>query len=178
MEHYPVKEIEKVVWRATQSTIRLLKDTGAKVEKRSKENMKSYAEQGKALSKAIQQWKSEKLLQYELYADGVLSKDAYMKVKEELTKKIENAEQQLSQAIEKHSEQKELSETVEHLGGLAKSFFSETELTYEIAQSFIQNVYVYKKDRIEIEFRFEDEIKKLIDCSEQGPHEPEAMMEA
>ena len=178
VERYPVKEIEKVVWRATQNTIRLLKDTGAKIEKRSKENMKSYAEQEKALSKAIQQWKSEKLLQYELYADGVLSKDAYLKVKEELTKKIDNAEQQLSQAMEKHSEQRDLSETAEHLGGLAKSFFSETELTYEIAQAFLQNVYVYNKDRIEIEFRFEDEIKKLVACSEQGQNEMKALMEA
>ena len=80
--------------------------------------------------------------------------------------------------MEKHSEQKELSGTAEHLGGLAKSFFSETELTYEIAQAFIQNVYVYSRDRIEIEFRFEDEIKKLVACSEQGQYEPEALMEA
>lgn len=172
VERYPVKEIEKVVWRATQKTIRLIKDVSVKAGMQSRESIESYAVQEKTLSKAIQQWKSEKLLQYELYADGSLAKDAYMKVKEELTKKIENAEQQLFQTMEKHNEQKELSETAEHLGGLAKGFFDETELTYEIAQAFIQNVYVYNKDRIEIEFRFEDEIKKLIACSEQRQYEP------
>ena len=31
VEHYPVKEIEQVVWRTLQNTICLLKDAGAKV---------------------------------------------------------------------------------------------------------------------------------------------------
>ena len=52
-----------------------------------------------------------------------------------------------------------------------KILFGKTELTYEIAQAFIQNVYVYNKVRIEIEFRFEDENKKLIACSDRRQNE-------
>lgn len=60
-------------------------------------------------------------------------------------------------------------EDAEHLNGLAKTYFGESELTYEIAQAFIQNVYVYNLNRIEIVFRFEDEIKKIL--SEAGGQE-------
>ena len=171
VEHYPVKEIEQVVWSTLQNTICLLKDAGAKVEKQSKENMRSYAEQEKTLSKSIQQWKADKLLQYELYAAGSLSKEAYLNVKEGLSVKIQDAEQQLFGIIEKHGKEKQISETAEHLGGLAKTFFGETELTYEIAQAFIQNVYIYNKDQIEIEFRIEDEIKKLMACLDRRLNE-------
>ena len=94
-----------------------------------------------------------------------------MNVKEGLSVKIQDSEQQLSGIIKKHEEEKQISETVEHLGGLAKTFFGETELTYEIAQALIQNVYVYSIDRIVIKFRFEDEIKKLIACSDRRQNE-------
>ena len=134
-------------------------------------NGKRYAEQEKTLSKSIQQWKADKLLQYELYADGSLSKEAYLNVKEGLSVKIQDAEQQLFGIIEKHGKEKQISETAEHLGGLAKTFFGETELTYEIAQAFIQNVYIYNKDQIEIEFRIEDEIKKLMACLDRRLNE-------
>ena len=78
--------------------------------------------------------------------DGSLSKEAYLNVKEGLSVKIQDAEQQLFGIIEKHGKEKQISETAEHLGGLAKTFFGETELTYEIAQAFIQNVYIYNKE--------------------------------
>jgi hypothetical protein len=97
-------------------------NAGAKAEKQSKENMRSYAEQEKTLSKSIQQWKADKLLQYESYADGSLSKEAYLNVKEVLSVKIQDAEQQLFGIIEEHGKEKLISETAEHLGGLAKTF--------------------------------------------------------
>lgn len=169
VERYPVKEIEKVVWRATRELICLLKKTGAQVQKETEKSVQTIAAEEAELAKSIKQWKTEKLLQYELYADGSLTKEAYLKNKEGLTHKIESAERRQSEILEKHGKQKELLEDAEHLNGLAKTYFGESELTYEIAQAFVENVYVYNLNRIEIVFRFEDEIKRIL--SESGGQE-------
>lgn len=167
VERYPVKEIEKVVWRAIRELIYLLKKTGVQVQKETEKRVQTIAAEEAELAKSIKQWKTEKLLQYELYADGSLTKEAYLKNKENLSRKIESAELRQSEILEKHGEQKELLEDAEHLNGLAKTYFGESELTYEIAQAFIENVYVYNLNRIEIVFRFEDEIRRIMQNAEE-----------
>lgn len=167
VERYPVKEIEKVVWRAIQEMISLQNKTIPQVQKETESKVQKIAIEEAELAKSIKQWKTEKLVQYELYADGSLTKEAYLRSKSDLTRKIEAAEQRQIELQEKHCEQKELQEDAEHLGGLAKSYLGESELTYEIAQAFIENVYVYNLNRIEIAFRFEDEIQKVMQSTEE-----------
>lgn len=167
VERYPVKEIEKVVWQAIREMVCLLNKTGTQVQKATESRVQTFISEEAELTKSIKQWKTEKLLQYELYADGCFSKEAYLKNKEDLTRKIASAEKRQSEIQEKHNEQKELLEDAEHLAGLAKSFFGESELTYEIAQAFVENVYVYNLNRIEIVFRFEDEIRKIMQNVEE-----------
>lgn len=167
VEHYSVKEIERVVWRAIRELICLLNKTGMQVQEATESRVQTIISEEAELTKSIKQWKTEKLLQYELYADGSLSKEAYLKSKEDLTRKIASAEKRQSEIQKKHSEQKELLEDAEHLAGLAKSYLGESELTYEIAQAFVENVYVYNLNRIEIVFRFEDEIERIVQSAEE-----------
>lgn len=171
VEYYPVKEIEQVVWRAIRELISLLNRVGTQVKTETDERIQEIAAEEAELKKSIKQWKSEKLLQYELYADGSLSKEAYLRVRDELTKKIIGAEQEFSATQAKYSEQKDLLENAEHLGGLAQTYLGEIELTYEIAQAFIENVYVHDRNRIEIVFRFEDEIQRIMQNPEKKRQE-------
>ena len=46
-------------------------------------------------------------------------------------------------------------------------YLGETELTYEIAQAFVERVFVHNRNRIEIEFRFEDEIQRILQNEEE-----------
>ena len=80
------------------------------------------------------------------------------------------------------SEQQELAEDAEHLGRLANEFSSETELTETIVRTFIENVFIYDKKRIEIVFKYEDEIVKLVRSTDSSQaiwqNEPKELCEA
>lgn len=167
VERYPAKEIEQVVWRVVRELICLLNKIGPKIQSKTEDKVQMLIAKEMELTRSIKQWKAEKLLQYELYADGSLSKELYLRNREELTERIERAEQTLTANQEKISKQRDLIESAEHLSGLSRMYLGETELTYEIAQAFVERVFVYNRNRIEIVFRFEDEIQRILQNEEE-----------
>jgi DNA invertase Pin-like site-specific DNA recombinase len=167
VERYPAKEIEQVVWRVVRELICLLNKIGPKIQSKTEDKVQMLIAKEMELTRSIKQWKAEKLLQYELYADGSLSKELYLRNREELTERIERAEQTLTANQEKNSKQRDLLESAEHLSGLSRMYLGETELTYEIAQAFVERVFVYNRNRIEIVFRFEDEIQRILQNEEE-----------
>lgn len=181
-EHYPVKNVESVVWYAIRELLDVLNWLGVKVETKSKEKIKTLSFEEKDLTEQVKLWKSEKIRQYELYADGALPKERYLRIREELSHKIRKAEDKMQENGRERSEQQKLAEDAEHLGRLANEFSSETELTETIVRAFIENVFIYDKKRIEIVFKYEDEIMKLVRSTYSGQaiwqNEPKALCEA
>lgn len=118
--------------------------------------------QQRVLESELEKLKNERIHQYEAYAEGVLSREKYIAVKNQLTEKIEKIQ----------SEQKELASTIieeeryrSRIRTVAQQLNAQIErgkLTKEIVDTMIDTVYVYDKKRIEVVLRFDDVLQKVI----------------
>jgi len=169
-EQYPVKSIEHVVWRALKEHIRVLQQTGLMVIDETKSEIKQIKCVQKNIKEKVIQLKEAKIQQYELYASGVISRETYQRKKEALSRQIEYVEQEIEQQETRLIERGELCSTATNAIKLAESFSADDKITIDAVDNFIEVVYVYDPNRIEIVFRFEDFLRE---CSEQSNNQKE-----
>ena len=160
-DHYSVDCIEKLVWRSLKEHIRILSIVGIELEVHAKKQI--YADKNrrdKLLSK-LEALKEQKLRQYEFYADGRITKKVYLHKRNELNIKIEILEEELDvsnqPAIDVNKDQLE---SVSEIKQLIKKYTEGDQIAYEAIDAFIDAVYVYDRNRVEIVFRFADELRK------------------
>lgn len=125
----------------------------------------SLAERGKHWEQELAILKAERIRQYEAYAEGVITKDEYTRKKEGINCRIAQTEESIGRYKKLHDEETEL------LDGISKVMKKADELnekkgrsiltkdkplTREMAQSFVDEVTIYGKNRMEVAFRFDD----------------------
>jgi hypothetical protein len=64
-------------------------------------------------------------------------------------------------------EQDEIKETADGVTNLARRFRNEEKISEQLVRAFIDGVYVYHKDQVEVKFLLEDEMQKLVQCIEE-----------
>lgn len=72
---------------------------------------------------------------------------------------LENVQREENKLLE---EQKDILDCANSLSSLAVSFKGEEKLTRKMVTAFIEAVYVFDPNRIEVAFLFEDEIRSLL----------------
>ncbi len=82
--------------------------------------------------------------------------------KKELCGLIDKIEAEKKEQTKEYDHQTELWESATELNTLTKSFAGEEKLSRKMVMAFVDNVYVYDPKRIEVVFRYEDVIEKLI----------------
>lgn len=161
-EEYPVKHIEEVVLRALREFLAILEWLGVKAGEQTKLQMKATKKRQKSLSEELDKLKAEKIRQYEFYADGIITREQYIRKKSDLNDFMEKLESDCKTRREEFDYQSELWETASNMNAIAKKFAGEQRLSRPMVEAFIENVYIYDSNRIEIIFLHEDEIAKLI----------------
>ena len=156
-----------MVWEALKKQLSTLESLGVKARDKAKEQMKAVKISRKSLEGEIVKLKAEKIRQYELYADGVTSKQQYLRKKTELSATLENLEQDCKAQAEEYDYQNELWESASTLSEMAKSFAGETKLSRQLVSAFIENAYIYDPKRVEIIFRHEDEVVRLAESLQE-----------
>ena len=124
--------------------------------------MKATKKRQKSLSEELDKLKAEKIRQYEFYADGIITREQYIRKKSDLNDFMEKLESDCKARGEEFDYQSELWETASNMNAIAKKFAGEQKLSRPMVEAFIENVYIYDSNRIEIIFLHEDEIAKLI----------------
>ena len=76
---------------------------------------------------------------------------------------MEKLESDYKSTEEEFDRQSGLWESAANMNAIAKKFVGEQKLSRQMAEAFIENVYIYDPNRIEIVFQHEDEIAKLIE---------------
>lgn len=74
---------------------------------------------------------------------------------------MEQLEQDQKAQGEEYERQSELLESANTISTMAHGFSGEKKLSRPMVEAFIENVYVYDVNRVEIIFRHEDEVAKL-----------------
>jgi DNA invertase Pin-like site-specific DNA recombinase len=166
-EKYPASILNQVVYEALREHLEILKTCGLVGEQRAREEIINIKHKMTERRGMIDRLKAEKVRQYEFYADGHISKESYLKKKQELTNQIEQLQERGKSVEEQFSKNKEILAASVQMTELCEEFGESQKLTKNMADAFISNVYVHDIRNIEIEFRFEDkvaEIKSLFSC--------------
>jgi hypothetical protein len=166
-EEYSVKHLEEIVLRSIQEMIGTLESLGVQAGKIAADNRAKNKGYQKTIALEMEQLKAEKIRLYERYADQLITKEIYLQKKQEVSDRLMQLEKLEKQKTEVVREQNEIIETADSLTNLARRFQSEKTLSGQMVQAFIDGVYVYHKDQIEIKFLFEDEFQKLVQCIEE-----------
>lgn len=159
-KHMSASEIDSAVYRALKSQLRIVREIGLRLKDSQKKTSADNADIIRRLEKEAEILKAERIRQYEAYADGVISRDNYLAKREKLTVEIDDIQKKLDGLHFLTDDCVGLTDEIEEIDEKAERFESENALSKEAAQAFIQTVYVYDEKTIEVEFTFDDLIRR------------------
>ena len=159
---YDAKQIEAVVGYALRTKLALFQSLNLSLKEEAENRKGSYASVSE-LSVSIETLKAKRIHLYEDYADGTITKSAYMERKQEYTSRIEELEAKKAALLTFNSKESELVEKVEMLANKAEQMSVCRDLTREVANEFIESVVIYDPKHIEIKFTFDDLLQKAVD---------------
>ena len=108
-----------------------------------------------------------RILENPVYADGVISREVYMKKKQELSRKAAELQENLDLADGLQEEEESNSAGLQELADQGKALWSGGRLTREMVDAFVEKVYVYDRNKIEVVFQCEDVILAALDQYEE-----------
>ena len=166
-ERFVEADLERIVKNDLLEKLRLLVDAddrlyaAAAASEGTEENLRFRLEQ---IEKRIKQISVSRVSAYERYAEGRLQRDIYLMERDKLNAENDRLSAE-KERLEKgllslsQSRNRELTETCD----LARRTLTADELTNEMLLFFIDRVNVYSGMRVEIIYRFSDEIARLIE---------------
>ena len=98
---------------------------------------------------------------YERYKNKDLNQLQYLQERETLEVELTNKTARHETLISQQKSQENILESAQQFSKKFLKYQSTTELTKEMADEFIEMVSIYDSDRIEIRFKFADELEKL-----------------
>ena len=112
------------------------------------------------LRRKLEQIKIDSARQYEYYATGRLTKEAYLSRKEQLKCEEECAEKKLEELTEVRRESSLLNYEINDIQSIGEDFLKDRKLTRDITNAFIDSVTLYNDNRVDIKFKFDDVLQK------------------
>ena len=171
-DEYPIKVIETIVWKALVNMISTLQKLGTQVEAKTKQQLIDISKVKTETERKVALLKEERIQLYELYAAGTISKDRYILKRSEISKQIEEAEKTLSNIIQGMNNEKELLNHSTDTNALVSRFSGADRLSRAIVKAFIETVYIYDTQHIEIVFTHSDILKQFENYMSDHPTKP------
>lgn len=139
-----------------QESIRYIRETSGNSDK-----IKKLVLQSEKRKEDIEKYNRLKLECYEDYKKELITQDEYMLFKKELDNRIEEIQRAITELGKK---KRMLLDGGYEKESLLEKFLTskEIELKRSILVRFISRIYVYEDHRIEIIFRYQDEIRQLL----------------
>lgn len=104
---------------------------------------------------------------YEDFADGVLSEDEYLEMKETYIAEINALDieaEELKAVIDTYADDYG---GINDMADVFSKYVGVDALSRELVEAFIKKITCYSKTRFEVEYTFDDELKELMDLVEQ-----------
>lgn len=168
---YDAKRIEGQVWFALRKQLELFENLAKLVEKTKETQQTDLASEQRNLQKTIENIKAERVRAYENYASGHLSKDAYILRKGELSEEIDKLNIRLAFLNGETTTEDDIFREVSEIREKTEQTMVFEKLTRAAVQTFIDVVYVYDIEHIEIKFVFDDVIERVVKYIEQHKNE-------
>ena len=169
------KEIEGIVFRAVKQMLAVCQERRAQKSAlvlTRRERIAACVAELQRLQQEQERYKQEKLRAYENFSGGTLSKDAYLKQRAEIDSKLsevkseQDSQEQLLTDLERMAFQDSARED-----DVFTAYAGATELTAELAGTFIKEVLVSSPTEIEIVWKFRDVFECRTDTNEEEVHD-------
>ena len=182
-ELYPEEHLNAKVLQAIERVVYVAQMLEVKLESHNLEE--EGVTDPKRLETQIRVMKEERIRQYEGYADGMITRQEYLAVKAKIDRKIEELEADLDEARELLAEEQRI---LEEIKGISRANLTREEqmdasgaeaskkpkphvLTRALVEAFIDVIYVYDMEHIEVVFKCEDVMKKAMDRTSDSSRE-------
>lgn len=156
---YSEKELEEIAYQAIRMLLNAASEDEQKKKVKSREISKTRRKLAVSagLQRESETLKKQRLVLYEQFSGGEISKTAYLERKAVLDERLDAIRTELAKSEEETAMQKD-SAPFQTTGfeSEAKGYLGETSLTWEMAHAFIQAIYVYPDGRREIRWKFRD----------------------
>ena len=169
------KEIEGIVFRAVMQMLAVCQERRAQKSALAltrRERIAACVAELQRLQQEQERYKQEKLRAYENFSGGTLSKDAYLKQRAEIDGKLstvkakQDSQEQLLTELERMAFQDSARED-----DVFTAYAGATELTAELAGTFIKEVLVSSPTEDEIVWKFRDVFEDYTDTNEEEVHD-------
>lgn len=138
-----------------------------RVKTQSHNDITTLTEQIRQLQAVLAKLKASKVKAYERYKDGALDRDSYARQKADISKDIAETDVQIAEletALQcRYQENGQPISIIEKF----KRYEEFTELSKEMADELIDNIYIYGSEAIEIVWNHMDEYMRLVQCAEK-----------
>lgn len=161
---YPLDKINMIVRRSLRDQLLRMGQLRDQMTETRRE-MPDYKKELGKLKMQIQGLEADKTRLYELYAAGSLDKDTYIARRSDVKVRLDKLKQTIREITTPHESQKRLLEEADHYLRLAEKLFSISEITDEIVSAFIERINLYDEEHIEIIFKFDDLLKRILNAA-------------
>lgn len=163
-----VSIIEGQVWYALRHVFQILDSIQLDFEEKAANQDSSRGKKIKQLESENNILKSERLRQYEAYAEGIITKEEYLAVKQKLTDRMNQILEETEALTRLTAEEEAYKDKIASATQLLEVEMQHEKITQELADAMIDTVYVYDRKRIEVVFKFDDILKKAIEGYQEG----------
>lgn len=166
------RDVEKAVEEAIRLHIKLFLDYRKALEQlnqteQARKINAGYQREIREACKKKSKAENRAELLYNDYADGILSESDYLYAKEKYLSEAATAGQRVAELQELQRKYEKGCKENSKLEIVIEKYKSFNDLTEDIIQSFISKVLVYSDERLEICFRFKDELVELAQVVEE-----------
>lgn len=167
-EYYLEREIEGTVLYSIKQILHVLEKLQEKSNGTGGTRQKEGKKQAKQLESELQQLRSERIRQYEAYAEGIITREQYAAKKQQLTERIDSLQDSLDALVSLSAEDEKFQGALTQAITDMKEGLRGERLTKRLVDAVIDTVYVYDPKNIEVKFLFDDVLKEAISEYEEG----------
>ncbi len=160
---FEAKEIEARVLYFLRQQVKIIMELTKQVREDRETKTGIYENARKKLKDAIDSLNDDRIMLYEKYANGHISRERYLADKEQMNTKLESIQGQLDEMESDRKKEDTFLFEADRIANRCRKMTSRSRLTKEIADAYIETVIFHDKDDLEIEFKFEDVIKEKLE---------------
>ncbi len=157
---YPAPIIENQVYRVIKQQINAILELGEKIEAVRGEKAKKQKGIRQTVEEKKQLLKQEKIRLYESFAAEHISLEVYSEKKKRVDQELCELNAKIKEMDSVDEEANELQYEIDRVAKKADRAMKKDKLTRDMANCFIETVYVYDLHRIEVNLKFNDLFKE------------------
>lgn len=164
-ERYSLKEINAIVLHGIKMLLLVLDALDSEISEKNNERLKVEKDRQRKktqLTMQMDRLKADNLRLYEAYSAGHMTKTEYLAEKNAFAEKLTTLQEQIEQLFSELPGAVSVNKEIHNMFSKTNLFDSETELTRELVEAFIDHIYVGENKKLEIHYKSEDALRKLL----------------